>query len=37
MVVCKNEVTGVIRVGSFLFMLCDMIEVALVNIKYQNM
>lgn len=35
--VVVHKVIGGMRVGSFLFMLYDMTEMASVNIKYQNM
>lgn len=34
--VYKNEVIGGVRIACFLFMLYDMMEMASVNIKYQN-
>lgn len=36
-VVYKNKVIGGIRIASFLFMLCDTMEMVSLNIKYQNM
>lgn len=34
--VYKNKVIGGVRIACFLFMLYDMMEMASVNIKYQN-